>query len=289
MNGKVEIYWEDIAFEIKSKKYQTIRLIICGILIFLIFINSLTIFGTYLIQNQNMQENNRIIAEQQGILQGIEADIENLSKASEAMEYYYTAEIGDLVAQAQSQYGGFGQYDTTTEITEAAKGTADLLDNYIYSGQGRTPWYQNAKRDYTWTYLNRQTSVVDKVPCIWACSDNNVLLAITTGMYDGTNKQFGDFKTYYTANGYSLMADNTMLNNQGVVVELYDSQAQYEDVMDIQASVAKKAGEIKETSTEVLTETDTEVSTETDTEVSTETDTEASTETDTEVSTETSE
>ena len=257
----MEIYWEDIAFEVKTKKYKTIRLVVCGVLIFFIFISSLIIFGTYLLQDEEIKENNRLIAEYEAKLLSLQQDILDYQESDGYTQYYNSAEIGDQIAVAQSRYGGFASYTDIATITQSAQETADLLDNYIYSGQGRTPWYQNSQCDYTWSYLMRQTAVIDSFPCIWVCKAEDAVLAVTTGIYEGKTQRFGDFKTYYTTQGNALMNETNVLTDEGVVVSDYDYESQYQNVEDIQETVSEQAKEQTQESTQETTEESTEEST----------------------------
>lgn len=235
------IYLEDIVVEIKTKKYENIRNITCGILLFLILLTVLNIAGTYILQSDKIEKNLITIAEYKNKISAKQKEMDAYTQ--EVIDAYYdVTELGDSIAMVQSQYGGFNESISIADISQSAKEIASAMDQYLYSGEGRFAWYQNMTCDYQWYYLMRQTSTVEHIPCIWVCkSSTNTLLAVTTGVCNATEQKFGDFKTYYTTQGNALISDNTVINVSGVVETNIEYEEYYNKIKKIQETVSNNA------------------------------------------------
>lgn len=228
-------YLEDLAYEVKTSKFIKVRsmMIVAFILFFLI--RAAGIYVEKNLQDNTVQSNLLEIADYQQKCNAVKADIKNFEEA-ETKELYNSWEAGCAVAGLQDTYGGISDNASVDYVTETARNTAMALDKYISDPFGRTPWYNNAACQYTWVYLNRQTSVTEKIPGIWVCRSNNsnVILAVTTGVYDGMGELFGDFTVYYTTKGNALLDSDVRLVNDNIIssVDYMDYYKNVDEVMN---------------------------------------------------------
>ena len=207
-------YLEDLAYEVKTSKFIKVRGIIITIFILLFMIGAVSIYIAKNRQNDIIQSNLVEIAGYQQKCNSIKADIKNFEE-TETKELYNSWEAGSAVAGLQDMYGGIFDNASVESVTETARNTASALDKFISDPFGRIPWYNNATCQYTWTYLNRQTSITEKIPSIWICRNvnSNVILAVATGVYDGRSELFGNFTVYYTTKGNALLDEDVRLIN----------------------------------------------------------------------------
>ncbi len=232
------IYLEDIAIEVKTKKYEKIRNITCGILLFFVFLSACNIVGTCMLNSEKIEKNLITIAEYKNKINAKQKEMDEYEKEV-VNAYYDVTELGDSVAQIQSQYGGFNESISIADISQCAKETATEMDQYLYSGEGRSAWYQNMTCNYQWYYLMRQTSTVERIPCIWVCKSNaNTILAVTTAVCNATEQKFSEFKTYYTTQGNALISTDTVINVSGVVEANIDYKEYYDNIKKIQEKVS---------------------------------------------------
>ncbi len=232
-------YLEDLAYEVKTPKFIKVRgVIIAAIIIFLI-IRAIGIYVTKDLQDNTIQSNVLEIADYQQKCNSLKADMKKFEEA-ETKELYNSWETGNAVANLQDAYGGFSGNASVEYITESARNTASALDKYIRDPFGRTPWYNNAACQYTWTYLNRQTSLTENIPSIWICRSNNsnVILAVTTGTYDGRGELFDNFTVYYTTKGNALLDDDVRLVNDNIISSV-DYMDYYKNIDEVVNEVAE--------------------------------------------------
>lgn len=186
------------------------------------------------------------IADYQQKCNSVKADIKQFEESG-TKELYNSWEAGSAVAGLQDTYGGISGNASVEAVTESARNTASALDKYISDPFGRTPWYNNAACQYTWTYLNRQTSVTEEIPGIWICrsTNSNVILAVTTGVYDGLGELFGNFTVYYTTKGNALLDEDVRLVNGNIVssVDYIDYYKNIDEVLDEVSENMSRDGE----------------------------------------------
>lgn len=232
-------YLEDLSYEVKTSKFIKVRGIIITAFILFFMIRAAGIYVAKNLQNEIIQSNLVEIAGYQQKCNSIKADIKSFEE-TETKELYNPWEAGSAVAGLQDTYGGISGNASVESVTESARNTASALDKYISDPFGRTPWYNNAACQYTWTYLNRQTSVTEKIPSIWICrsSNSNVILAVTTGVYDGLGELFGDFTVYYTTKGNVLLNDDVRLVNGNIISSM--------DYIDYYKNIDKVMNEVTE-------------------------------------------
>lgn len=211
-------YLEDMAYEVKTSKFIKVRGIIIVAFIIFFMIQIAGLYITKNLQDDTIRSNLLEISEYQQKCNSLNADIKKFEE-TETKELYNSWEAGSAVAGLQDTYGGIPDNASVESVTESARNTASALDKYISDPFGRTPWYNNAACQYAWTYLNRQTSVTENIPSIWICrsSNSNVILAVTTGVYDGLDELFGDFTVYYTTKGNVLLNDDVRLVNGNII------------------------------------------------------------------------
>ncbi|MDE6056183.1 MAG: hypothetical protein K2G55_21040 [Lachnospiraceae bacterium] len=211
-------YLEDLPYEVKTPKFIKVRGVIIVVAVIFLIIRVVGIYAAKNLQDNTIQSNVLEIADYQQKCNVLEADMKKFEEA-ETKELYNSWEAGNAVAGLQDTYGGISGNASVESVTESARNTASALDKYISDPFGRTPWYNNAACQYTWTYLNRQTSVTEKIPSIWICrsKNSNVILAVTTGVYDGLGELFGDFTVYYTTKGNAALDDNVRIVNGNIV------------------------------------------------------------------------
>ena len=232
-------YFEDLAYDVKTPKFIKIRNIVVIIVGVIIFIQAFLIYVGNVSQKKAVQDNAIAIADYQQQYNSVKSDIEKL-QSGDTRELYNSWESGIKVAELQSAYGNIPINSTVDTITESARETASNLDKFISDPFGRTPWYNNAAYQYTWSYLTRQTSVVEEIPCMWICRSDksNIILAVTTGKYNGFGELFGDFNVYYTTKGNALLEDDVMLVN-GNIVSSVDYIDYYKNVEEVMSEIAE--------------------------------------------------
>lgn len=228
-------YLEDLAYEVKTSRFLKVRSVIIVVLLLFFMIRAAGIYATKNLQDNAIQSNLLEIADYQLKCNSAKADLKALEESG-TKELYNSWEAGSAVAGLQDTYGGISDNASVESVTESARNTASALDKYISDPFGRTPWYNNAACQYTWTYLNRQTSVTEKIPSIWICrsKNSNVILAVTTGVYDGLGELFGDFTVYYTTKGNAVLDDDVRIVNGNIVssVDYIDYYKNIDEVMN---------------------------------------------------------
>ena len=238
-------YLEDLAYEVKTSRFIRVRSVIIAASIIFFTVQAVGIHVTKNLQDNMVQSNLLEIADYQQKLNSLEADMKKFEE-DEKKELYNSWEAGNAVAGLQDTYGGISENASVESVTESARNTASALDKYISDPFGRTPWYNNAACQYTWTYLNRQTAVTEKIPSIWICRSNNsnVILAVTTGTYDGLGDLFDNFTVYNTTKGNALLDEDIRIAN-GNIISSIDYMGYYKNIDDVMNGVAENISEEK--------------------------------------------
>lgn len=239
-------YPEDLAYEVKTSKFIKVRGMVVAAFIIIFMVQAVGIYMAKNLQDSSVRSNLLEIADYQQKCNSVKADIKQFEEAG-TKELYNSWEAGSAVAGLQDTYGGISSNASVEAVTESARNTASALDKYISDPFGRTPWYNNAACQYTWTYLNRQTSVTEKIPGIWICrsTNSNVILAVTTGVYDGLGELFGNFTVYYTTKGNALLDEDVRLVNGNIVssVDYIDYYKNIDEVLDEVSENMSRDGE----------------------------------------------
>lgn len=236
-------YLEDLPYEVKTPKFIKVRGVIIVAAVIFLMIRVVGIYAAKNLQDNTIQSNVFEIADYQQKCNVLEADMKKFEEA-ETKELYNSWEAGNAVAGLQDTYGGISDKASAAYVTESARNTASALDKYISDPFGRTPWYNNAACQYTWTYLNRQTSVTEKIPSIWICrsKNSNVILAVTTGVYDGLGELFDNFTVYYTTKGNALLNDDVRLVNDNIISSV-DYIDYYKNIDEVVNEVAENVSQ----------------------------------------------
>ena len=202
------IYLEDVADWTKSKTGSVVRLGICGVIIAGAVLKGFSAMNTKSANETAIQDNRLTIAQLSYQSDALDAKIAQATEAQELV-YYEPSNVGDLIATLQTRYNGYTDYVTAETIVAEARDVRDELDKYMDSHSDESAWFKDAFTNCVWTFPMRESSLVSDVPVIWICngrnSDANTVYAVTTGVYDGQTDRCGDFKTYYTLWGESVI------------------------------------------------------------------------------------
>lgn len=168
--------------------------IICGVII-----ASFVSYGKE--QNARISENENTIKELTSQLNGLSNDS---TETVEDVQLKLTsaADAGTKVASLQNLYLDADE----AECTELAKN----MDIYLASdsANARVAWYAYDISDvsYTWSFESTYTFDSDSIPVVWTCrTDDNVLLAYATAVYDAKSERFGTLEYHMTTKGASLI------------------------------------------------------------------------------------
>lgn len=122
------------------------------------------------------------------------------------------AEAGNTVAEYQTEYASI----ISGTDTDMFNMNMSAISNYVKSDAAVGPWYEAASGTvkYTWKFNSTYSFSGDFVPVLWTCvTEDDVLLAYTTGEYNASTGTFTHVEPHVTSIGEDYIDKQNMSND----------------------------------------------------------------------------
>lgn len=138
--------------------------------------------------------------------------VQNITQKQAEKNVDSAAKLGSELAELQNNYFEFSHVTTDEDF----KKQVDNIDPYFAkdSKDSRVQWYSPGKdhlgypvANCKWTFESTFGFIGDNVDVIWICreTETNDILAYTTGVFNGKEKNFTKVRTMITSKGIAIM------------------------------------------------------------------------------------
>lgn len=188
--------------------FNRIRFVVCCFLIFIGIIYFITSSSQIASLRNTYESNKETIVSLKKQLAELNTEPESKEEVKKTL--ISCKDKGAKVAELQTKYQ---KYNASNNPDEFQSIVTDLLSYFDDSASNaRVPWYNPdvKNKNWTWTFETSYSFTATSVPVLWTCkSDDGILLAYATGVYDSAKGLFKDMKWATTSFGLTQAPPTT--------------------------------------------------------------------------------